>query len=118
MISSNYREGLVSKSFTSTFFSWHQVKLGSIGAKSYVPSGLSPAQYDKIRKAEAAKKEANYKRNVQKAGKFLGYDEFYLKRGTDLNGAWKKSPTLGHRMAKLKYEIDSSNTKQYDGIKK
>ena len=78
--------------------------MGSIGAKSYVPSGLSPAQYDKIRKAEAAKKEANYKRNVQKAGKFLGYDEFYLKRGTDLNGAWKKSPTLGHRMAKTKFD--------------
>ena len=70
--------------------------------KSYIPSGLTAAQYNKDRASAQAKKDARYKMNVAKAGKFLGYDEFYLKRGTDLKAGWKKDVTLGHRMTKTK----------------
>mmetsp|Transcript_56497 Transcript_56497/g.158524 ORF Transcript_56497/g.158524 Transcript_56497/m.158524 type:complete len:153 (-) Transcript_56497:214-672(-) len=91
------------------------IKTGKIGSNSYVPSGMSAAQYQKIRDQEDAKKAANYQRNVKKAGVFEDYTEFYKKRGTDTSQAWAKSPTKGHRMAKLKYDIDSKNGKKYDG---
>jgi len=40
-----------------------QLSQGKIEAgKSYVPAGLSADQYAKIRAAEAAKKDANYKK--------------------------------------------------------
>lgn len=80
------------------------IKVGQLTDRSYVPMGLTKAQYEKIRADEVAKKGANYQKNVAKAGKFLGYDEFYLKRGTDLNGNWKKDVNLGHRMAKTKFD--------------
>ena len=39
-----------------------------------------------------------------------------MKRGTDTSQAWKKSVTLGHRMAKNKYEFDTVQFgKKYDG---
>ena len=82
-----------------------QLKTGTIGANSYVPSGLTAAQYAKIRADEEAKKASNYKKNVAKEGKFLGFDEFYLKRGTNLEGGWKKDVNLGHRMAKTKFDF-------------
>lgn len=72
--------------------------------KSYVPSGLTASQYAKVRKEQEAKKAANYKKNVAKAGKFQDYTDFYLKRGTDIASGWKKSVTLGHTMAKTKYD--------------
>ncbi|CAB9527428.1 expressed unknown protein [Seminavis robusta] len=40
-----------------------------IGSGGYVPDGLSASEYNSIRKNEAAKKAANYQRNVAKAGK-------------------------------------------------
>jgi hypothetical protein len=95
------------------------LKVGAIGAKSYVPDGLSAAQYSKVRAQEATKKANNYQRNVKKAGVFEDYTEFYVKRGTDTKQDWYKSATLGHRMTKLKYEADtSSNGKKYDGASK
>ena len=90
---------------------------GKIGSNSYVPSGLSASEYNAIRDKEAAKKKANYDRNVAKAGKFLDYTKFYLDRGTDTSQSWFKSATRGHRMAKTKYDW-SGNTdpqKGYDG---
>jgi hypothetical protein len=41
---------------------------------------------------------------VKKAGVFEDYTEFYIKRGTDTKADWKKDVTLGHRMAKTKYD--------------
>lgn len=70
----------------------------------YVPSGLTQAQYNSIRKAEAAKKEANYQRNVAKAGKFLDFTKFYLQRGTKEGGEWMKQPGRGHTFVKTKYD--------------
>ena len=68
-----------------------KLKVGKISAgKSYVPSGLSATQYSAVRGKDQAAKDANYKRNVAKAGKFEDYTEFYKKRGTDTGGAWKK----------------------------
>lgn len=81
-----------------------KTKLGNISSNSYVPAGLTPEQYRKIREEEAKKKEANYNKNVAKAGKYLGFDEFYEKRGTDSNGAWLKAPGRGHTFAKTKYD--------------
>ena len=81
---------------------------GKITDKSYVPAGLTAAEYEKIRNADAAKKQANYERNVKKAGVFTDYTEWYKKRGTDTSGEWKKSVTLGHRMAKTKYDWSGS----------
>merc|ERR1712003_585563 len=82
------------------------LKIGEIQAgKSYVPAGLNAKQYADLRAAEQKKKEENYKRNVAKAGVFEDYTEFYTKRGTDLNQGWAKNKnTLGHRMAKTKYD--------------
>jgi hypothetical protein len=83
--------------------------VGKIGSNSYIPNGLTAAQYEKLRKDEAAKKAANYQRNVAKAGKFLDYTDFYTKRGTDTGEAWSKSVTKGHDMAKTKYDWSGSN---------
>jgi hypothetical protein len=80
------------------------LKTGKISDKSYVPNGLTKAQYEKVRKDTNTKKDANYKKNVKKAGVFLDYTDFYMKRGTDLSAGWKKSATLGHDMAKTKFD--------------
>jgi hypothetical protein len=80
------------------------IKVGQLTERSYVPLGLTKAQYEKIRADEQAKKAANYQRNVNKAGKFLDYTEFYLARGTDLKDSWYNAPNRGHRMAKTKYD--------------
>ena len=80
------------------------LKQGKIGSNSYVPSGLSASEYAAIRDKEAAKKAANYQKNVAKAGKFLDYTKFYMDRGTDTSQSWFKSVTRGHTMAKTKYD--------------
>lgn len=67
------------------------LKVGKLSDNSYVPAGLTKAQYEKIRGAEKKKKDDNYQRNVKKAGIFTDYTDFYLKRGTDLQGDWKKT---------------------------
>jgi hypothetical protein len=91
-----------------------QLKVGQIGANSYVPTGLTAAEYAKIRAAEADKKEKSYQKNVAKAGKFIDFTEWYKKRGTDEAGSWLKAPGKGHTFAKLKYE-DQADQKKYDG---
>jgi hypothetical protein len=81
-----------------------KIVTGKLTERSYVPSGLTKAQYEKIRAEADKKKAANYQRNVAKAGVFDNYTEFYLKRGSDEGGNWLKLPNLGHRMAKTKYD--------------
>jgi hypothetical protein len=81
-----------------------KVSVGKLSDRSYVPLGLTKAQYEKIRADEQSKKAANYQRNVAKAGKFLDYTEFYTARGTDLKDSWYNAPNRGHRMAKTKYD--------------
>jgi hypothetical protein len=81
------------------------LKTGKIGARSYVPSGLSPAQYKAMRDEERADREKKYKEKSAKAFKFLEFNKFYQKRGTNLDGPWVKDPTKGHRMAKFKYDF-------------
>ena len=80
------------------------IKTGKLTEKSYVPSGLTKAQYEKIRSDADKKKAANYERNVKKAFKFQDYTDFYMKRGSDENGSWMKLPNRGHDMAKTKYD--------------
>jgi hypothetical protein len=95
-----------------------QIKTGDLSSKSYIPSGLSKAQYQKIRAAEQKKKDANYNRNAKKAGVFEDYTAFYTKRGTDTKQAWYKDSNRGHRMAKTKYDFDTDKDgKTYDGSK-
>ena len=96
------------------------LKTGSISeGKSYVPDGLTAAQYNKIRGSDDKNKAANYQRNVNKAGKFLDYTDFYLKRGTDTTDSWIKSATRGHDMTKTKFDWTGKNNEQknYDGSK-
>lgn len=96
-----------------------QLTTGKITAgKSYVPDGLTASQYSKVRGEADKKKAAKYQMNVKKAGKFLDYTDFYIKRGTDTKDDWKKSVTLGHRMAKTKYDFSpdgAGQQKNYDG---
>jgi hypothetical protein len=70
----------------------------------YVPDGLTEEQYNQIRKEAVAKKEANYQRNVKKAGIFENFTEFYKQRGTSEGGAWLKGANRGHKMVKTKYD--------------
>jgi hypothetical protein len=81
-----------------------KIATGKLSDKSYVPAGLTKAQYEKIRAEADKKKDENYQRNVKKAGIFIDYTDFYLKRGSDEGGSWLKLPNLGHRMAKTKYD--------------
>jgi len=85
------------------------IKTGKLTSNSYVPSGLSKAQYEKVRSDADAKKDARYAKNVKKAGKFLGFSVFYQKRGTKVGGEWMDEPNRGHDMAKTKYDwsVDS-----------
>jgi len=81
-----------------------QLGTGNLSSRSYVPSGLSKSQYESMRKKDSSKKDANYKRNAAKEGKFLDYTKFYLDRGTDFKDDWYSKVTGGHRMAKTKYD--------------
>merc|ERR1719331_3805562 len=102
-------------------FGWGKVGKVKEGA-SYVPDGLTASQYNDIRSKAKAKKDANYARNVAKAGKFQDYTQFYTARGTDTGGAWMKGPTRGHRMVKTKYDyqgidgVGYAQMKQPEGI--
>ena len=49
--------------------------VAKLNDNSYVPFGLTKAQYEKIRSDEVSKKAANYDRNVKKAFKFQDYTE-------------------------------------------
>merc|ERR1719461_392292 len=83
---------------------------GKIDAKkSYVPSGMTASQYNKIRSKEDKKKRDNYAKNVAKAGVFEDYTEWYKARGTDRDTKWM-SVTNGHRMAKTKYNWGDTTT--------
>merc|ERR1712106_74586 len=82
-----------------------KMTVGKIDAKkSYVPSGMTASQYNKIRGNADKKKRANYAKNVAKAGVFEDYTEFYIQRGTDKSSKWASSVTNGHRMAKTKFD--------------
>merc|ERR1712232_15597 len=88
------------------------MKQGTLSRNSYVPAGLSRAQYAAFRKKEQQKKAANYNRNVAKAGVFIDYTDWYIQRGTDIKQDWKETVTNGHRMAKTKYDWQGEeNTK-------
>ena len=93
-------------------------KTGTLTDKSYVPSGLNKAQYEKIRGEQDKKKDANYQRNVKKAGIFSDYTEFYTKRGSGENGSWLKLPNRGHDMAKTKYDWsgETNQAPKYTGV--
>ena len=82
-----------------------QTQQGKVGAGSYVPDGLSLAEYQKVRDADAGKAKSNYNKNVKKAGKFLAFDDFYNKRGTTEGGTWLSAPGKGHTFAKTKYDF-------------
>ena len=85
-----------------------QLKQGKLTDNSYVPAGLSKAEYEKVRSKDAAKKSSNYDRNVKKAFKFQDFDQFYLKRGTSEGGSWLKSAGRGHTFTKTKYDYSGT----------
>jgi len=82
-----------------------KLSIGDIkSGSSYVPDGMDAATYNKIRGDAQKKKEANYAKNVKKAGVYIDYTKFYKDRGTDTSGDWMKSVTNGHEMVKTKYD--------------
>ena len=96
------------------------IKTGALTDKSYVPTGLTKAQYEAIRSGADKKKEANYAKNVAKAGKFIDFTDWYKQRGTGEGGSWLKAPNLGHRMAKTKYDWSGETegeTPMYTGVR-
>jgi len=88
------------------------LKVGTLQKKSYVPAGLTKAQYAKVRATDQKKKNDNYDRNVKKAFKFQSFYGFYKGRGTDTKADWKKTITSGHTMAKTKYDWSVDNPSQ------
>jgi hypothetical protein len=81
------------------------IKVGTLTNKSYIPNGLTQAEYDKIRKAEFAKKQSKYQEKEKKAFKFIDYTEWYTKRGTELDkGSWYADINKGHTMVKTKFD--------------
>lgn len=86
----------------------NKIKVGKVGSGSYVPAGLTLAQYQKIRDADAAKAKNNYEKNVKKAFKFQSFDDFYNKRGTAEGGAWLSAPGRGHTFTKTKYDYSGA----------
>lgn len=105
-----FRPGLILHIYFLT-----QLKTGVIGEGGYVPDGLTASQYNKIRADAAAKKEANYQRNVKKAGIFEDFTEFYKKRGTGEGGNWLKQAGRGHAFVKTKYDWsgEKDDTKKF-----
>merc|ERR1712232_597831 len=79
------------------------LSVGKLGAKSYVPAGMSKEAYEKIRSKESRAKQERYNKFAAKEGIFQDYTEFYKARGTDKNMSWR-SVTNGHRFAKTKYD--------------
>jgi len=77
---------------------------------------LSKAQYEAVRAKEDKKKSDNYQKNVNKAGKFLDYTQFYIDRGTDTKADWKKDVNLGHRMTKTKYDWSGNKDGESKGF--
>merc|ERR1712157_347657 len=80
------------------------LKTGKLTNRSYVPSGLTKAQYEQVRKEADEKKNAVYAKNVKKAGKFKKFSDFYTKRGTTVGGNWMNEDNRGHVMCKTKYD--------------
>jgi len=83
---------------------------GQLSKKSYVPQGLTKAQYEKVRAKGAKTKKDNYDRNVAKAGKFSDFYAFYKNRGTDTKDNWR-DVTNSHTMAKTKYDWQGDEDK-------
>lgn len=94
-----------------------QLKQGKLTDNSYVPAGLTRAQYEKIRASDKSKADSNYQRNVAKAGKFQDFDQFYLKRGTSEGGNWLKAPGRGHTFAKTKYDFEGTGSPSMTDMK-
>merc|ERR1719491_1447833 len=78
------------------------LKAGELSKRSYVPAGLTKAQYEKAR-AKDVKKKDKYDYNVSKAGKFSDFYAFYKNRGTDTKDSWR-DVTNSHPMAKPKFD--------------
>jgi len=90
--------------------------IGDIKAgKSYVPDGLTAAQYQELRKKQETSKKDNYQRNMSKRNTHGKYYEFYKERGTDLNANWAKSVGAGHTFAKTKYDWQGVEGKSFTG---
>jgi hypothetical protein len=95
------------------------LKVKPLGSDSYIPNGLTKAEYEKIRAAEFAKKQANYQKKASVAFKFEDFTQFYKSRGTQEGGSWLKAPARGHKMVKTKYDWDgvTADAKKFESTK-
>jgi len=65
------------------------------------------------------RKKSNYKKNVDKAGIFENYTEFYVKRGTEEGGSFLNMANNGHKMVKTKFDWtgnDPNAAPKYTGV--
>lgn len=82
--------------------------VGKLSKNSYVPAGMSKADYDKIRTNEKQAKTNRYNKYAAKKDEYGDFQDFYVARGTDKNAAWK-SVTNNHAMCKTKYDWQGDN---------
>ena len=96
------------------------LKVKALGSNSYIPNGLTKAEYEKIRAAEFAKKQANYQKKASTAFKFEDFTQFYKSRGTQEGGSWLKAPARGHKMVKTKYDWEgvTADAKKFESSTK
>ena len=71
--------------------------MGKLTNNSYVPSGMSKAEYDKIRTKEKQSKEQKHNKYAGKKDEYGEFQDFYAQHGTDKNAAWRT-------MCKTKYD--------------
>lgn len=79
---------------------------------------MSKSEYEKIRKSDASKADKKYQEKASNAFKFIDFTKWYVDRGTDEGGNWLKDPTLGHRMAKTKYDYSGTADKKAEDSSK
>jgi len=79
------------------------IRQGKLAKNSYVPAGMSKAEYEKIRTTESRKKTDRYNKYAAVGEEYGDFQDFYAQRGTDSNAQWRGT-TNGHTMCKTKYD--------------
>lgn len=92
------------------------MKKAPLSQRSYVPGGMTKAQYEQVRQNDQNKLNANYQRNVAKGGKFQNFTSWYSKRGTAVGGGYRDQANNGHTMCKTKYDWSGEKKGTANGV--
>jgi len=80
-----------------------KLQAAALGRNSYVPEGLSKADYMKVRNNDDQKKKKQYSKVMSKVGSSTSFYSWYKSRGTDKGDKWLDADGRGHAFAKTKY---------------